>query len=85
MTAERLAARKAAIAGSRDLTALRAHLERRAAPLLDALPAIPEHKALLSMDGGVCPVDGAALVFDPWSPGSHRCPRCRETDRKSVV
>src|SRR2546427_4392191 len=26
-----------------------------------------------------CPVDGAALVFDPWSPGSHRCPRCRET------
>jgi len=79
VTAERLAARKAAIAGSRDLTALRAHLERRAAPLLDVLPAIPEHKALLSMDGGVCPVDGAALVFDPWSPGSHRCPRCRET------
>jgi len=79
VTAERLAARKAEIAGSRDLTALRAHLERRAAPLLDVMPAIPEQKALLSMDGGVCPVDGAALVFDPWSPGSHRCPRCRET------
>jgi len=79
VTAERLAARKAEIAGSRDLTALRAHLERRAAPLLEVMPAIPEQKALLSMDGGVCPVDGAALVFDPWSPGSHRCPRCRET------
>src|SRR3989454_3040506 len=79
VTAERLAARKAEIAGSRDLTALRAHLERRAAPLLEVMPAIPEQKALLSVDGGVCPVDGAALVFDPWSPGSHRCPRCRET------
>src|SRR5438445_2115259 len=79
VTAERLAARKAEISGSRDLTALRAHLERRAAPLLEALPAIPEHKALLSTDGGVCPADGAALVFDPWSPGSHRCPHCRET------
>src|SRR5947209_2669391 len=28
---------------------------------------------------GVCPGDGAALMFDPWSPGSHACPRCRET------
>jgi len=79
VTAERLAARKAEIAGSRDLTALRAHLERRAAPLLEVLPAIPEHKALLSTDGGVCPADGTALVFDPWSPGSHHCPHCRET------
>jgi hypothetical protein len=79
VSADRLAERKIAIAGSRDLTALREHLERCAAPLLERMPALPEHKALLSMDGGVCPTDGAALLFDPWSPGSHRCPRCRET------
>jgi heparinase II/III-like protein/alginate lyase len=79
VTADRLAERKIAIAGSRDLTALREHLVRRAAPLLERMPALPEHKALLSMDGGVCPTDGAALLFDPWSPGSHCCPRCRET------
>ena len=33
-------------------------------------------KALLSMDGGVCPDDGAPLEFDPWSPAEHRCSRC---------
>src|SRR5437660_476389 len=42
---------------------------------------MPEHKALLSMDGGVCPKDGTALVFDPWSPDAHRCPRCGEVAR----
>ncbi|MBA3554487.1 MAG: heparinase II/III family protein, partial [Gemmatimonadales bacterium] len=31
---------------------------------------------LLSVDGGICPHDGAALEFDPWSPGAHRCPSC---------
>ncbi len=39
-------------------------------------PAIPAAKALLSQDGGICPADGAALTFDPWSPATHRCPRC---------
>ncbi|MBA3259217.1 MAG: heparinase II/III family protein [Gemmatimonadales bacterium] len=28
------------------------------------------------MDGGLCPHDGAALEFDPWSPEAHRCPSC---------
>src|SRR2546428_9740253 len=23
--------------------------------------------------------DALPILFDPWSPGSHRCPRCRET------
>src|SRR5207244_2732311 len=43
------------------------------------LPPIPETKALLSTDGGICPEDGAAFVFDPWNPTAHRCPRCEKT------
>ena len=76
MTAEDLAARRAAIARSPELAALCARLVERAAPVLERMPPIPEHKALLSSDGGVCPADGAALTFDPWSPTAHRCPRC---------
>src|SRR5881397_683095 len=53
--------------------------EERAAPLLARLPPIPETKALLSIDGGICPDDGAAFVFDPWNPTAHRCPRCGKT------
>ena len=76
MTAEELAARRAEIAAAPDLAALLAHLTGRAAPLLDRLPPAPESKALLSSDGGVCPEDGAGLVFDPWSSTAHHCPRC---------
>ena len=81
VTAEELVARRRVIAGSADLQALLAHLRDRARPLLErgSLPAIPEHKALLSTDGGVCPDDGTALAFDPWSPAAHRCPRCGKT------
>jgi hypothetical protein len=76
VTAEDLASRKEQVAGSSDLAALRRRLAERAAPLLTRMPHIPEHKALLSTDGGICPKDGTALVFDPWSPGEHRCPLC---------
>ena len=79
MTAEDLAARRGEIAAAPDLAALLAHLTERAAPLLARLPPVPESKALLSTDGGVCPEDGAALVFDPWSPTAHVCPRCGKT------
>ena len=79
VTAEELAARRTVIGGSADLQRLLAHLRERAQPLLERLPAIPEHKALLSIDGGVCPDDGATLTFDPWSPAAHRCPRCGKT------
>ncbi|MGQ0703384.1 MAG: heparinase II/III domain-containing protein [Gemmatimonadales bacterium] len=51
-------------------------IERRAARVRDTMPVIPRVKALLSRDGGVCPNDGTALGFDPWSPDRHRCPRC---------
>src|SRR6266581_4246258 len=76
VTAETLAARRAEIAHAPDLTALLARLTERAAPLLERRPLIPPVKALLSSDGGICPDDGTALVFDPWSPNQHRCPRC---------
>ncbi|HVH68476.1 MAG TPA: heparinase II/III family protein [Gemmatimonadales bacterium] len=79
VTAEELAARRAAIAGATDLKALLARLTERATPLLERLPDVPAAKALLSSDGGVCPDDGAELTFDPWSPTAHRCPRCGRT------
>jgi len=79
VTAEELAARREEIAAAPDLAALLAHLTERAAPLLVRLPPVPESKALLSTDGGICSEDGAALAFDPWSPTEHRCPRCGKT------
>ncbi len=79
VTAEDLAARRKEIAAAPDLAALLANLTERAAPLLARLPPVPESKALLSTDGGVCSEDGAGLVFDPWSPSAHRCPRCDKT------
>ena len=79
MTTEELAARREQIAAAPDLAALLAHLTERAAPLLDRLPPVPESKALLSSDGGVCPEDGAGLVFDPWSSTAHHCPRCGQS------
>jgi hypothetical protein len=79
VTAEELTARREEIAAAPDLAALLAHLTERAAPLLARLPPIPETKALLSTDGGICPEDGAAFVFDPWNPTAHRCPRCEKT------
>src|SRR6266704_1474434 len=79
VTAERLAARRDEVARSADLAALLAHLTERAAPLLARMPHVPEQKALLSSDGGVCPDDGTPLAFDPWSPREHRCPRCGKT------
>ena len=79
VTAEELAARREQVAGAADLQALLAHLGERAAPLLARMPPVPATKALLSRDGGVCPDDGSALAFDPWSADAHRCRRCGKT------
>lgn len=76
MTAERLAARRQTIAGSADLTALGEHVMARNAPVVRQLPPVPEVKALLSVDGGRCPGDGAVLAFDPWNGTEHVCPAC---------
>jgi hypothetical protein len=76
VTVETLAARKEIIEASPELSALLARLAERARPVLERRPSIPAAKALLSVDGGVCPKDGSQLRFDPWSPSIHRCPRC---------
>ena len=51
---------------------LRAEMER----VLREAPAISGQKAMLTRDGGRCPLDGAPLEFDPYSPHAHRCPSC---------
>ena len=81
VTVEGLASRRAAIDASPDLRALRDRLIQRAGPVIGRMPVIPGHKALLSRDGGVCPIDGATLAFDPWIPDLHRCPRCGAEQR----
>jgi hypothetical protein len=73
---EELEQRREEIFQSADLQALRAQLAERAEAVLARMPTVPTEKALLSADGGVCPEDGGTLVFDPWSPDRHLCPRC---------
>ena len=81
VTAEETVARREAIDAAADLRALRDRLAQRAGRVLAHAPAIPSAKALLSRDGGLCPVEGATLAFDPWSPEAHRCPRCGAVQR----
>jgi hypothetical protein len=76
LSAEELTARRGVIASSADLTALLQRLIQRCEPVLARMPVIPASKALLTVDGGVCPEDGTRLDFDPWSPTVHRCSRC---------
>ncbi len=45
-------------------------------PLIERPLYLPNEKALLSRDGGVCPADGSRLAFDPLHPHEHRCIRC---------
>ena len=76
LTREELDRLRAKIPDARDLLRLSETLRARAAPLLARPPHVPEVKAELSRSGGLCPNDGSALAFDPWSPEEHRCPRC---------
>ncbi len=79
LTADELSQRRAEISSASDLTAGVAAMEHRLARLLEQSPPFPETKAMLSVDGGVCPEDATALIFDPWSPRDHRCPTCHQT------
>ena len=74
LSAEAVAARRAAAAGP--LSPLADGLAADLTPLLAREPFLPEEKAVLSRQGGRCPADGSTLDFDPFSPHSHRCPRC---------
>ena len=76
LTAEELEQRRSEIDAHPELSALLQRLVERAAPVLERMPPVPQSKALLTADGGVCPDDGTRLEFDPWSPTRHRCSRC---------
>lgn len=75
-TPAELAARRQAVAQSAGLTLLSRRLRTLVQPLLERPLAVPDRKAMLSQDGGVCPDDGSRLEFNPFSPDAHRCPRC---------
>ena len=76
LTADELGQRRSDVESAPELSALLERLVERAAPLLERMPSVPESKALLTADGGVCPDDGTRLEFDPWSPATHRCSHC---------
>lgn len=76
VTIEQIEARRDLTGEAQDLKALEERVRGRVERLLREPPVLPRVKALLSRDGGVCPDDGAALRFDPWSPDQHECPRC---------
>lgn len=73
---EEIEQRRKDLASSATLRSLYARLEARVARVLAAPPTVPAQKAILSSDGGFCPVDNSVLVFDPASPSAHRCPLC---------
>ena len=70
LTVDELNARAAALAEEPLLGALAATVRARVERVLRESPPIPVRKALLSRDGGVCPHDGAMLLFDPWQPSA---------------
>jgi hypothetical protein len=76
LSSDELSARFAEVESSPELRALRGRLVQRSESVLRRMPQVPSSKALLTADGGVCPEDGARLIFDPWSPALHRCPQC---------
>jgi hypothetical protein len=76
---DELGERRRALAENPTIGALARRMRLLLEPLLEGPIYLPEQKPLLSRDGGVCPVDGARLTFDPLSPDVHRCPRCGET------
>jgi Heparinase II/III-like protein len=81
LTADQIQVRREEVKRSPDLMALLHRLSERARPVLDRLPVVPEYKAELTADGGVCSADGTRLEFDPWEPGEHRCPHCAQIFR----
>jgi hypothetical protein len=76
LTADELEQRRSEIEAAPELSALLQRLVERAGPSIERMPPVPQAKALLTADGGVCPDDGIRLEFDPWSPEAHRCPYC---------
>ena len=78
VSADDLQRRRAEVSASPTLGALAERLRDELGPLLTGPIFLPEQKALLSRDGGVCAHDGSRLRFDPFSPHRHECPSCGE-------
>ena len=76
LTVDEIGARAEALREDPLLRALASTVRGRVERILREPPPVPSRKALLSRDGGVCPHDGATLLFDPWQPSAHKCPRC---------
>ncbi|MBI4501213.1 MAG: alginate lyase family protein, partial [Gemmatimonadetes bacterium] len=76
VTAAELSERRVAIGRTPVLARLRDRLLTFLTPLLQRPIYLPDQKALLSRDGGVCPDDGSRLAFDPFRPHRHHCSRC---------
>ncbi len=77
LSSDALRARRAVVGGP--LAPLADSLARDLVPVLDASADgiwLPTEKAQLTRAGGVCPRDGMRLLFDPFRPRAHRCPRC---------
>jgi len=73
---EEIEARRDMIDAGPELSRLRDHLHQRTRRAHAAGPVLPAIKGMLTADGGICPADGAALLFDPYRSGGHRCSRC---------
>jgi hypothetical protein len=79
MLAHELTERRALLAATPLLDRIALRLERLLGPLATEPAWLPDQKALLSRDGGICPDDRSRLLFDPDSPHEHRCGRCGRT------
>ena len=73
---EEIEARRDLIDAEPDLSSLRDLLHQRARRVDAAKLVPPVIKGMLTADGGICPGDGAGLLFDPYRTGGHRCSRC---------
>lgn len=76
VSADYLQRRREEVAASPNIAALGERLRSELGSLVAGPIYLPEQKALLSRDGGVCPRDGSRLRFDPTSPNRHECPAC---------
>jgi len=76
LNADELEARRRSAAGA--LSPLADSLRAEMTRVLHEAPAISGQKAMLTRDGGRCPIDGTPLDFDPYSPHAHRCPTCHQ-------
>ena len=75
-TPDEIRQRRDALKNAADVARLAQRLSGRADGLMNRPLYLPDHKALLSKDGGVCPTDASRLSFNPLQPWHHQCSVC---------